>query len=93
MWGHHLPRHAVRLSQGALADFAQTAAGSGEFAVQLACFFYFNSILFHFWLCGLFTGACGILVPQPGIEPTSAALQRAFLTTGQPGKSPSWLGF
>ena len=30
--------------------------------------------------------ACGILVPQPGIEPTSPALQGGFLTTGPPGK-------
>ena len=25
---------------------------------------------------------CGVLVPQPGIEPTSLALQSGFLTTG-----------
>ena len=31
--------------------------------------------------------ACGILVPQPGIEPASPALQSRFLTTGPPGKS------
>ena len=31
--------------------------------------------------------ACGILVPQPGIEPTSPALEGGFLTTGPPGKS------
>ena len=31
--------------------------------------------------------ACGILVPQPGIEPMSPALQGRFLTTGPPGKS------
>ena len=31
--------------------------------------------------------AYGILVPQPGIEPTSPALQSEFLTTGPPGKS------
>ena len=28
----------------------------------------------------------GILVPQPGLEPTSPALQGRFLTTGPPGK-------
>ena len=28
-----------------------------------------------------------ILVPPPGIEPTSPALQGRFLTTGQSGKS------
>ena len=31
--------------------------------------------------------ACGILVPQPGIEPTSPALDGGFFTTGPPGKS------
>ena len=29
--------------------------------------------------------ACGIFVPQPGVEPTSPALQRGFLTTEPPG--------
>ena len=33
--------------------------------------------------------ACGILVPQPGIEPASPALEGGFLTTGPPGKSVS----
>ena len=33
--------------------------------------------------------ACGILVPQLGIEHTSPALEGRFLTTGPPGKSPS----
>ena len=32
---------------------------------------------------------CGILVPQPGIEPTFLALQGEFLTTGPPGNSQS----
>ena len=49
------------------------------------------------------SSACGILLPQPGIEPVSPALQGRFLTTGPPGKSPdphtsplqapSWLWF
>ena len=30
----------------------------------------------------------GILVPQPGIEPTSPALEGGFLTTGPPEKFP-----
>ena len=34
------------------------------------------------------SAACGILVPQPGIEPASPGLQGGFLTTGPPGKSP-----
>ena len=33
---------------------------------------------------------CGILVPQPGIEPASLALQGEFLTTGPPGKFIDW---
>ena len=32
--------------------------------------------------------ACRILVPWPGIGPTSLELQRGFLTTGLPAKSP-----
>ena len=36
--------------------------------------------------CGLSCPmACGILVPQPGIEPVSPALEGGFLTTGPPG--------
>ena len=31
--------------------------------------------------------ACSILVPQPGIKPTSPELQGRFFTTGLPGKS------
>lgn len=33
------------------------------------------------------SSACEILVPQPGIEPTSAALEGGFLTTRSPEKS------
>ena len=33
------------------------------------------------------SAACGILVPQPGIEPTSPALQDRFFTTGPQEKS------
>ena len=37
--------------------------------------------------CGLSCPvACGILVPQQEIEPTSPALEGRFLTTGSPGK-------
>ena len=35
-------------------------------------------------------GACGILVPRPGIEPSSPALEGGFFTTGPPGKSLNW---
>ena len=55
-----------------------------------------------YWLCWVFTAvwrlssscvsppyppAWGIIVPQPGMEPTSPALEGRFLTTGPPGKS------
>ena len=36
---------------------------------------------------GCCPAACGILVPQPGVEPASSALEGGFLTTGQQGKS------
>ena len=36
---------------------------------------------------------CGILTPQPGIQPTPPALEGKVLTTGPPGKiwSPSFI--
>ena len=45
----------------------------------------------HMLRCSM---ACGILVPWPGIEPASPALQGRFLTTEPPGKchnNYSWL--
>ena len=42
-------------------------------------------LCFMFWLCGL--KACGILAPQPGIEPVPLALEGKVLTTGPAGKS------
>ena len=52
-----------------------------EFVAVLLCF--------KFWVLGLET--CGILAPQPGIQPTSPALEKEVSTTGSPGKSPhSW---
>ena len=38
-----------------------------------------------FWCFG--HEAHGILIPQPGMEPTSPALESEVLTTGPPGKS------
>ena len=43
------------------------------------CFF----LMFWFFVCK----TCGILAPQPGIEPVSLALKCEGLTTGRPGKS------
>ena len=34
--------------------------------------------------------ACGILVPRPGIEPASLALEGGFSTTGPPAKSQEY---
>ena len=41
-----------------------------------------------FWVFG--RKACRILVPRPGIEPTPPALESKVLTTGLPGKSPTF---
>ena len=57
-------------------------------------FFILNTYLFLFWLCWAFTVVqqlscpvtCGILVPWPGIEPTSHKLEGRFFTTGPSGK-------
>ena len=38
-------------------------------------------------------GACGILVPQAGIEPASLALEGGFLTTELPDKAPKRLSY
>ena len=64
-------------------------------------FFFWNFILFIFWLRWVFIAgfslvvargfswpvACGTLVPRPGIEPMSSALEGRLLTNGPPGKS------
>ena len=42
---------------------------------------------FMFWF--LDHEACGILAPQPGLEPAPPALESRFLTTGLSGKSPA----
>ena len=43
-----------------------------------------SAVLVHGLNC---PAACGILVPRPGIEPASPALEGGFFTTGPPGKS------
>ena len=45
------------------------------------------TILFLFYVLVFGLEACGILAPQPGIEPTPPALEGKVLTTGPPGKS------
>ena len=41
---------------------------------------------FMFWCFG--REACGLLAPQPGIEPAPPELEGEVLTTGPPGKFP-----
>ena len=48
----------------------------------------FMCLHFIFWLCPMAYGACGTLVPWPGIEPMLPALpESSLLTNGPPGKS------
>ena len=47
-------------------------------------FIEFVTILFLFYVGH---EACGIIAPQPGIEPAPPALEGKVLTTGPPGKS------
>jgi len=48
-------------------------------------FIEFVTILFLFYVGH---EACGIIAPQPGIEPAPPALEGKVLTTGPPGKFP-----
>ena len=56
------------------------------------CFYFFFFTLFvvtcRLTGCSRFSCStpCEMLVPQPGTEPMSPALQDGFFTTGQPGK-------
>ena len=49
--------------------------------------FLLNLLQYCFFKRVLGCEVCGILAPQPGIEPTSSALKGEVLTTGLPGKS------
>ena len=52
-------------------------------------FLFFPSMFLFFSLC---LKACGILVPQPGVETEPPALEALSLkTTGLPGKSLHWI--
>ena len=55
-------------------------------APELSSLWYVGSVVAVYELSC--PAACGILVPQPGIEPVSSALPVGFLTLGPPGKSP-----
>ena len=53
--------------------------------IEFVCY-NIASVLFRFFG----PEACGVLAPRPGIEPAPAALEGEVLTTGPPGKSPSF---
>ena len=56
-------------------------------------FIEFVTILLPFYVLVIFFGreVCGILGPQPGIEPTPTILKGRVLTAGPPGKSPCFI--
>ena len=55
------------------------------------CIEFVTVLLLVYLLFCFFFGreACGILVPQPGVEPASSALGGGVLIAGAPGKSPN----
>ena len=57
----------------------------------LNVFSFFNWICYNLtsvvYVTGFYPEACGILGPQPGIEPIPPALEWGVLTTGPRGKS------
>ena len=54
----------------------------------------FTLFLLFFFLKGFFgLEACGILIPQPGVEPAPPAVEGEVLTTTLPGKSPHIIFF
>ena len=59
-------------------------------ALGLHCSAWASLVVAHRHSC---LEACGILVPQLGIKPTSPELEGGFLTTGPPGKSLSQFFF
>ena len=68
---------------------------SSSFLKKFYLFIWLRRVLAVVWgffvaPCGLSCpAACGLLVPRPGIKPTSPALEGGLLTTGRPGKSPT----
>ena len=55
-------------------------------------FIEFVPIFLLFYVLVFWPEVCGILAPQPGIEPSPPALESEILTNGSPGKSfPTFL--
>ena len=50
----------------------------------------FSSCVWALEHVGCCPAACGMVLPQPEIEPTSPALEGWLPTTGPPGKSPRY---
>ena len=62
-----------------------SSCGAGSRACGLCSLQHAGSLVVTRGL--IYPAACGILIPQPGIEPVSPALEGGFFTTGPPGKS------
>ena len=64
--------------------FFKEFSGCGPFLKSLLNFLQY---CFCFMFCFFGHEACGVLAPQPGIEPSPPALESKVLTTGWPEKS------
>ena len=91
--------HGVAKSWTQLSEWTELISQFSE-AIQFLSFFFFFFFLFFFWLCWVFIAtflvvvwglscptACGISVPQPGMEPVSPSLEGRSSATEPPGKS------
>ena len=78
LWEGHLPNFAGNTVDTYLLDLP----GSRQ-AIFLKLLLLFIFVHFSYWLS---CAACWNLVPQPGNEPTTSAVNRV-LTTGPPGNS------
>ena len=69
--------------QGLLSVWGARASHSGDFSCccSRTLSTWASVVMAHGLSC---PDACGILVPRPGIEPTSPALAGGFITTGPP---------
>ena len=78
---------SVIVAHGLLSSCAQAAERVGSVfcgmrALLLRC--ASSVVVAHTLSC---PATCGILVPRPGVEPASPALEGGFLTTGPPGRT------
>ena len=84
-----VPQPGIESASPTLVGGFLTTGPPRKSVKYLLKFFFLNlaTLGLHFgtWV---FPMAHGILVPQPGIKPTSPALEGGFLTTGPPEKFP-----